>query len=150
MDRQRREAERAAAAATGDPEALARLERERLRAGELTVFACARCGAALSAPLQRLLDPSRLCWEDGEPYLPRGWCWREDEGHLAGTWALHLEDARGTAHTRAAGRLQGCCGVDGSSGFTTVCASCRTEVGTERSDCWMPHALYLDPTRIRT
>ena len=147
MDQRRREAERQAEG--GDPAAQARLERERLRSGELTVFSCARCGAALSAPLQRLVDLMRLSEEDGEPRLPQGWFHREDEEPLAGTWVLHLADARGTAHTRVPGRLQGCCGVDGLSGLNTVCAACGAEVGTECSDCWMPHRLHLDPQRVR-
>lgn len=57
---------------------------------------------------------------------------------------INLEDAVNTRHHPDTRRLNGCCGLDGRDGLNTVCANGH-EVGTEKSDCWMPHVLLLDP-----
>src|SRR5262249_40013798 len=41
-------------------------------------------------------------------------------------------------------RRNGCCGMDGCDGMNLVCPEGH-EVATERSDCWMAHAAWLDP-----
>lgn len=44
-------------------------------------------------------------------------------------------------------RLLGCCGPSGNAGPNRVC-QCGREVGTERSDCIWPSAVYLDPNKV--
>jgi hypothetical protein len=39
-------------------------------------------------------------------------------------------------------RLNGCCGLDGCDGPNLVCTNGH-EIGTEKSDCWTPHAAVL-------
>jgi hypothetical protein len=110
------------------------------------VVRCRRCGAPLTYPLARLTDRSLLSGNDGEPYLPRGWFtvsngdWSGPRGQLI----ANLGDRTFTAHHPDGRRLNGCCGLDGLDGRNTVCYEGH-EVGTEKSDCWMSHALLFDP-----
>src|SRR6266571_1330633 len=48
----------------------------------------------------------------------------------------------GTKHHSDYHRRNGCCGLDGMDGPNLVCPNAH-EVGTEKSDCWMPHAAVL-------
>jgi len=54
---------------------------------------------------------------------------------------LNLKDTINTKHHSDQSRLNGCCGLDGL-GMNTLCANGH-EIGTERSDCWMPHYIHI-------
>jgi hypothetical protein len=47
-----------------------------------------------------------------------------------------------THHHSELHRLAECCGLDGMDGPNFVCVNGH-EIGTEMSDCWMPHAAIL-------
>jgi len=60
----------------------------------------------------------------------------------AGRVLVNLADLVGTKHHPDYRRRAGCCGLDGLDGPNLVCSNGH-EVGTEKSDCWMPHAAVL-------
>ena len=111
------------------------------------VVRCRECSVPLSVALERLVVASSSLKDgDKQPHVPRGRLvvsdgesFTETEGQIM----VHLSDAINTRHHEEARRLQGCCGLDGCNGRNTVCCNGH-EVGTEKSDCWMPHVLLLD------
>ena len=111
---------------------------------------CVICRTPVSAPITELEDLSRLNREDGSPYVPRG-CFITSNGNnhpgTEGQPIVNLEDLRSSKHHNDQGRLNGCCGLDGCDGFNTMCINGH-EIGTECSDCWMPHCFYFDPKLI--
>jgi hypothetical protein len=60
---------------------------------------------------------------------------------------INLADMQNTRHTSNSSRLNGCCGPDGCDGPNTLCL-CGVEIGTERSDCWMPTSLSFVPAMV--
>ncbi|HPF38823.1 MAG TPA: hypothetical protein P5081_18535 [Phycisphaerae bacterium] len=58
---------------------------------------------------------------------------------------IHLEDLCNTSHHPEGRRNNGCCGLDGCDGPNLVCPADH-EIGTEKSDCWTPHAALLLPS----
>jgi hypothetical protein len=54
-----------------------------------------------------------------------------------------LADRRNLSRHANLARLNGCCGLDGLDGPNQLCA-CGAEVATEKSDCWMAHALIFE------
>ncbi|MEQ9498098.1 MAG: hypothetical protein RIT81_14600 [Deltaproteobacteria bacterium] len=119
-----------------------------------TAFRCRACGVAVTIRLEELTDPEQLEERDAQPHVPRGRYVVSDGSFFTGSegaYLVHLEDTIHTQHHHDHGRLNGCCGLDGCDGPNTLCANGH-EVGTEKSDCWMPHALLLsaeavEPTR---
>ncbi|MFE0276047.1 hypothetical protein ACFWZY_28735 [Streptomyces sp. NPDC058992] len=61
---------------------------------------------------------------------------------------LARADVRHLERTSQPGRLNGCCGLDGCDGPNLVCRWCRTEIATERSDCWTPQEVVLVPAAV--
>jgi hypothetical protein len=115
-----------------------------------TVFVCVACGSAVSRPVERLEDPKQISGKDGEPAVPVGRFATVDprQGESFAGWTmLNLADAVGTKPHPESGRWVGCCGADGMEGENTLCEKGH-EIGTECSDCWMPHALMLDPKSV--
>ena len=116
----------------------------------MAIVRCRECGVALSRPVQRLHDPSALDESDGRPHVPMG-RFAVSEGFFTGFdgWLmLNLQDAVDTRHHPDLRRRNGCCGLDGCDGPNTLCANGH-EVGTERSDCWLPHVLLLDAGKAK-
>lgn len=60
-----------------------------------------------------------------------------------GCYIINLSDRRNLQVHSDVRRLAGCCGLDGLDGPNQVCP-CGAEVATEKSDCWMPHALLFE------
>jgi hypothetical protein len=116
----------------------------------VAIVRCCACGVPLSRSVQLLRDPSELDERDGQPHLPTG-RFAISGGFFTGFdgWLmLNLADAVNTRHHPDPGRHNGCCGLDGCDGPNTLCANGH-EVGTERSDCWLPHVLLLDPGKAK-
>jgi hypothetical protein len=112
------------------------------------VFRCRQCHVDLTRPLCLLSDVSALSKTEGQSLLPEGHFWLVGEGHdFAGQFAVPLADVIGVRYHTDRNRLIGCCGPSGSEGPNRVCG-CGCEIGTERSDCIWPHAVYLDPVRV--
>lgn len=115
------------------------------------IFRCARCKIPISCEVQPLSRPLATTSQDGQPHIPQGYFLVSDGSYYSGTegaFLLNLEDAINTKHHHLRSRLNGCCGLDGCDGFNTLCMNGH-EIGTEKSDCWMAHALVLDNQRVK-
>ena len=112
------------------------------------VFQCRRCRANLTSPLALMADATILGRQAGSSLVPAGSYWLVDAGQdFAGQFAVALADLVGVGYHHDSRRLIGCCGPSGSDGPNRICG-CGHEVGTERSDCIWPTAVYLGPTRV--
>jgi hypothetical protein len=95
--------------------------------------------------LAELTNPSLICLEDGQPYLPPGLVAIANGTHFPkGHIVTSLGDLMNTANHPDYRRLNGCCGLDGMDGINTICVEGH-EVGTACADCWMSHAIHFDP-----
>jgi hypothetical protein len=113
------------------------------------VFQCRRCHAALTGLLALVTDPAALGQRAGASLVPEGHYWPVATGQdFAGHFAVALADLVGVGYHADPRRMIGCCGPSGIAGPNRVCA-CGQEVGTERSDCIWPQAVYLDPSQVR-
>lgn len=111
------------------------------------VFRCRECNVTLTPGLVEGLVASVA---DGEAHVRPGEFARLDDGfwtHHAGWFAVHLDDGHAMPRYALPGRMSGCCGPAGCDGNNRVCRNGH-EVATEKSDCWMPHAILLDPARV--
>ena len=114
------------------------------------VLRCGSCGIGLTLPLRGLPDPSLISEEFGNDYIPRGYLLVSDGNYFTnsnGQFVVNLKDLVNTKHHSDFRRLNGCCGLDGCDGKNTLCINGH-EVGTERSDCWLPHAILFDPAAV--
>lgn len=113
-------------------------------ATRLTFFC--RCGRQIARQLRRV-DPGWVVPEDGEPAVPEGtFAVADEEGYFTpGAFVVRLEAMTVVRYTDV--RRIGCCGIDGCDGPNRAC-ECGRAVGTERSDCWTPHGVGLDPAAV--
>ena len=109
------------------------------------VFECPVCRAKITRPVLPLEPGVGLCVADGKDAVPAGYFgintpdyWSDGSGRVL----VNLNDLVGTKHHSDLHRLNGCCGLDGCDGPNLVCLNGH-EIGTERSDCWMAHAVVL-------
>ena len=111
---------------------------------------CKECGSTLTEPLIQLTDESKLSPEDKSPLLPKGRFFISSgicEPEQKGDYLVNLSDLKDTQLTQDPERLNGCCGLDGLDGFNLLCSNGH-EVGTERSDCWLPHYAILSKEKV--
>lgn len=124
----------------------------------VTEFVCQACGATLTTPLRRLEDSAALGTRSLVPLVPEGTYWRVTPGHLpssnqgvpvdfTGCYAVRPDALVAVGEHSGAERWMGCCGPSGSGGPNRICR-CGRAVGTERSDCMWPIAVYLDPQAV--
>ena len=106
-----------------------------------TVFTCPVCHVAITSSLLPLGSDQSICLEDGKPVLPKGFVSVNSQEYwsVTGRFLVNLGDLVGTERS---GSVNGCCGLDGLDGPNLVCANGH-KIGTEKSDCWMPHAAVL-------
>jgi hypothetical protein len=119
--------------------------------GERTSFECSVCRVVITRALTLLPNDHPICLEDRKPAIPEGYFApvNFDDWAVSGTAAVvNLNDLVGTKHPPDVQRLNGCCGLDGLDGPNLICPNGH-EVGTEKSDCWMPHAAVLLDKLIR-
>jgi hypothetical protein len=113
----------------------------------------------MTPPLQRLDDAAALCNEELTPLVPEGRYWQVTSEHLPSSlngqpvdftecFAVRQDALLGVGNHPEKLRWIGCCGASGTHGPNRICA-CGQEVGTERSDCMWPVAVYLDPQTVR-
>jgi len=118
---------------------------------QLRTFACATCGCVLARNLRALPEDVPLDQTDGHPLLPQG-AYRVSPGEFVperpGDFLVHLADLQNTKRHSDLHRLNGCCGLDGLDGYNLLCANGH-EVGTERSDCWLPHHAVLSCAHVK-
>jgi hypothetical protein len=107
----------------------------------LIVFKCPICNVVVTTPLLPLGPDQSICLEDGKPAVPQGFFAinNQEYWNVGGHFLVNLADLVGTSHT---GKVNGCCGLDGLDGPNLACANNHV-IGTEKSDCWMPHAAIL-------
>ncbi|GAA0808517.1 hypothetical protein [Spirilliplanes yamanashiensis] len=130
----------------------------------MTVFACRACGAALTRGLSRVplaalgepLAPFEVPpGEDCPPWIMPGAYAVDPEpddppvspAPRLGTVLINAADLLDRRLHPDPRRLVGCCGLDGCDGPNLVCA-CGAEIATERSDCWTPQVVLLEPDAV--
>jgi len=113
---------------------------------------CNQCHQVITQSLRNELSESELCNRDGEArvpigafYLVAGSDFEYDE--QLGDIEVNLADLVGVERTQDKAKLNGCCGLDGLDGYNLVCSAGHW-VGTEKSDCWMPHYAILAGTLV--
>lgn len=114
-----------------------------------SIIRCRACGLPLSESLEADQDVSSTGY--GEPYVRRGQLLISDGTEFNGTagrYVINLADARNLQLHPDRRRRNGGCGLDGLDGPNRTCA-CGAEVATEKSDCWMPHALIFETDAVR-
>ena len=110
-------------------------------------FLCAECGVAITRSLEPLA-PDAICYSDGKAAIPKGTYARSINDYWTGSegcFLVNLDDLVDVSYHPDTRRHNGCCGRDGCDGPNRICRNGH-EVGTERSDCWMAHAMVLIPT----
>jgi hypothetical protein len=112
----------------------------------MTTFYCASCNLAVSNALVALTNDENLMYEDGKDHIPAGHYVVSDGEHLTGSEGkvlLNRKDLKNVRQHSDRSRLSGCCGPDGMDGPNLICSNGH-EIGTECSDCWMPHVVVLE------
>ena len=112
------------------------------------ILRCAQCDVQISPALEVLDDLGAVDEGDEQPLVPQGRYFLSapflDAGH---TWSSITRDEiivnlGDVMNTRPGGIRNGCCGVDGLDGTNTFCINGHP-IGTEKSDCWMPHFMHI-------
>jgi hypothetical protein len=125
----------------------------------LATFSCRACGVKITKLLRRLKHVADLASKELKPLVPEDAYWIVTDVHLptrfdgkpvdfAGCYAVHPDSLAGVGKHPDPERWIGCCGPSGTGGLNRICI-CGRPVGTERSDCLCPVAIYLDPTAVR-
>ena len=125
----------------------------------VATFVCRSCGVAVTGPLGRLDDPSALTDKALALLVPPGTYWPVAASHLPssfqgvpedfnGYYAVQPDALVGVGNHPDRQRWVGCCGPSGTGGPNRIC-DCGCEIGTERSDCLWPAAVYLNPSAVR-
>lgn len=113
-------------------------------------FRCKICQTPLSKTVFEIEDESRLCPEDGRDFIPQGFYTvgtGEEFTATFGKYLLNLKDVVNIDPHPDESRRHGCCGLDGTSEINTVCRNGH-EIGSENSDCWLPHYFQFEPERV--
>ncbi|MFU8828176.1 MAG: hypothetical protein ACNA8P_01970 [Phycisphaerales bacterium] len=109
---------------------------------------CAACSRQLCVALRWINDDDEVCHEDGREMLPPSTIGRASyepiadlEWHAMNDTDL-LVQRSSLRNVLETGTRSGCCGPDGGDGPNLSC-NCGAIIGTEVSDCWMPHFVTL-------
>ena len=116
----------------------------------MKVFVSSKSGEVITKPLTRLAERELLSGKDGDDYIPSGYYIILDDSFFfgaAGKYAINLKDIIQKRNHTKPSRLNGCCGVDGCDGPNLLDEE-GNEIGTEKSDCWMPHCAILEPDKV--
>jgi len=111
---------------------------------------CKICQVELTNELVILKDSSLLCEEDGCDLVPLGFYFLTDKSYpVTGEMkiVINLKDLKNEKRHSDLSRTNGCCGLDGLDGINTVCINDH-EIGTQSSDCWMPHYFTFESDLI--
>lgn len=115
----------------------------------MTTFHCKACGLLLAEGLSECLE-DRLCFDEGSPMLPSK-TFFISKGQFSpeqvGDYLVNVDDLLNTRLCEVAGRLNGCCGLDGMDGINHICQNGH-EVATVRDDCWMPSHVILSSAMV--
>lgn len=108
------------------------------------------CKIPVSKDITFLSNRSLLCEQDGKDYIPEGFYIIDNEEFFTDyfeNYILNLKDVINLKNHFDFGRLNGCCGLDGCDGLNKTCINGH-EIGTERSDCWLPHHIHINPEKV--
>ena len=111
---------------------------------------CKECKIALSKELVELTDSKLLNEGDEKPFIPASFFTKSDGEFFTGTkdkLIINLNDLINIKNHPDFKRLNGCCGLDGLDGLNKVCVQGH-EIGTAKEDCWMPHCVIFETSRI--
>lgn len=114
---------------------------------------CRICKVPISKPIIELEDKSKINLNDKDDLIPQGFyiVWDNTYERFfsanVGQIFINLNDVLNTKYHHDEERLNGCCGCDGLDGINVVCKNGH-EIGTEESDCWMPHSLVVEKDYI--
>lgn len=114
------------------------------------IVKCKICGLHLTHSLIELHDEKYLNEEDNMDFIPEGYFIFSDGMFFTnskGKIIINRKDLINSKNHSDSSRLYGCCGLDGTSGVNKTCNN-NHEIGTERSDCWMPHCVIFEDERI--
>ncbi|MEI4828802.1 hypothetical protein WAX78_15015 [Bacillus sp. FJAT-53711] len=112
---------------------------------------CQTCKIEISKEVTELEDLNFLNENDGQDYIPEGFFIVGDGKagiKLKGLIIINIKDLTNSNYHSDDSRLNGCCGYDGLDGINRVCLN-NHEIGTENSDCWMPHFVALNPELVK-
>ncbi|OCA92576.1 hypothetical protein [Pseudobacillus wudalianchiensis] len=112
---------------------------------------CQTCDIVISNEVVELKDLSRLNDKDGQDYIPKGFFIIDNQDfcpELKGAIMINIKDSTNSKYHSDGSRLNGCCGYDGLDGMNRICSN-NHEIGTEMSDCWMPHCIALNPNLVK-
>lgn len=115
-------------------------------------ISCKYCDVELTDDLKEVLTLEQLSEIDGEDFIKRGHFFISDGNYYSGTEGqivINIKDLKNSKMHFIPGRLNGCCGVDGIHGINRLCVNGH-EIATEKSDCWMAHAVIFERTEIKT
>jgi hypothetical protein len=107
---------------------------------------CSECDIDLTDHLQEISSKDQLNDVDGQDYIPHGYYFISDGECYEGTEnkiMINKSDLINSRNHHDSARLNGCCGLDGIHGLNKVCINGH-EIATEKSDCWMPHAVIFE------
>ena len=111
----------------------------------MIVFVSRKSQEVLTRPLARLKDSDSLSGADGKPHISVGHFADLNEEYFPpslGSWVINIQDVLIHRYHGDQSRLNGCCGMDGTDGFNLIDSE-DNEIGTEKSDCWMPHCVIF-------
>ena len=106
---------------------------------------CKACGLPLTNDLQEYTGRS-FGEADKQPFVQKGFYAISDGEYFTdteGSFIANVEDMVNIMDHYNKGRLNGCCGMDGTDGINKLCANGH-EIATEKSDCWMPTAVIFE------
>jgi hypothetical protein len=122
---------------------------------------CRTCNQALTVPLALLANLKLIDINHGKDLVPQHYyitlrqMYEAFQNKAADKQVEEIEvNLKDIIGTKLGGIINGCCGVDGMDGINTFCLAGHP-VGTENSDCWMPHHMsfalanvVLNPTEL--
>src|SRR3989339_1363957 len=111
----------------------------------ITIY-CKKCGIQLSKTLEKLENVLLVTKEPKKEFLPKGYYYLMDDlesDEKLQSYIINLKDLMNTSAPLG----NGCCGQDGMDGLNTTCIHGH-KIGTENSDCWMPHSFVFDKSCI--
>jgi hypothetical protein len=113
---------------------------------------CKKCHIELTDDLVEVSGVGQLSEIDNKDYINRGQFFVSDGQYYTGTKnqiIINIKDLKNSKNHTDPSRLNGCCGLDGTNGLNKLCINGH-EIGTEKSDCWMAHALVFENDKIKS
>lgn len=120
---------------------------------EILGLSCKKCGQLLNYNYFIKADVSKLDYEDDKELLEVDqfievneveYNLPFNEGIMVNTKAVTLKDHQNSK------LFCGCCGPSMRSELNQCCPTCGYEIGLLIADCWMPHFIGIDSSKVFT